>query len=206
MKPCIGIVDYGMGNLRSVQKAFEHLNCKTKIIKNKADFSGISHLVVPGVGAFKMAMETLIKRDLISPICNAIKTRMPFLGICLGFQILFSESTEFGLTRGMDILKGKVTKFPDSIKIPHMGWNTINICNFSSPLLYGIPNKTYMYFDHSYYVIPNNPEISLTKTDYGIHFTSAIASDNIYGTQFHPEKSQKYGLKLLWNFSQLHKK
>ena len=204
MKQHIGIVDYGMGNLRSVQKGFEHIDCTTKIIRDEKDFQGISHLVVPGVGAFKMAMDTLVKMDLLSPILDTIKRGTPFLGICLGLQILFSESTEFGASQGMDILKGKVVKFPDVVKIPHMGWNPITRCNNNtSSLLDEIPDGTYMYFNHSYYVTPDNSAITLTKTDYGVSFTSAVAFDNIFGTQFHPEKSQKFGIKLLWNFSQL---
>ena len=198
----IGIVDYGMGNLRSVSKAFEYLGYKTKIIQSKDEIKSITHLVLPGVGAFKDAIANLEKIKLKEEIIKFIESKKPFLGICLGYQILFSISEEFGLHKGFDILKGRVKKFPNLIKIPHMGWNKIYIIS-NSPIFKEIPDESYFYFNHSFYVDVEDKNIISSLTDYGVKFASSISYENIFAVQFHPEKSQKLGLKLLNNFAKI---
>lgn len=196
----IMIVDYGMGNLRSVAKAFEKVGSKAKVTDNPKIISKADKLVVPGVGAFKDAMHELRARRLINPIKEFIKKGKPFLGLCLGLQLLFSESEEGGKNKGLDIIQGRVLRFsPKGLKVPHMGWNQIEIQN-SCPLLKGIPDETYVYFVHSYYAKPQDNSVVVARTDYGVKFPSVIWSENIYAAQFHPEKSQNLGLKILRNF------
>ncbi|MEK7842504.1 MAG: imidazole glycerol phosphate synthase subunit HisH, partial [Deltaproteobacteria bacterium] len=198
-----------MGNLRSVQKGFERVGHNCIITRNPEEISNASHVVLPGVGAFKNCMDNLKNYGLIEPILNAIKSGKPFLGICLGLQLLFSESEEFGKHKGLDVIKGKVVRFvfnnPQSairnpqLKIPHMGWNDIKIKNRPA-VLKDIPDGSYLYFVHSYYVAPEDTNVIATTTFYGIDFASSIWKDNIFACQFHPEKSQKTGLKILKNF------
>ncbi len=228
----ITIIDYGMGNLRSVAKAFEKVGARALVTDNPKMVSKADKLVVPGVGAFKDAMRELRGRRLIAPIEKFIKSGRPFLGLCLGLQLLFSESEEGGINKGLDIIKGRVIKFSvkpltlekskQPLKIPHMGWNRLKIKYQKSilrlrsglmvseiepsksknvcPLLKGIPDGAYMYFVHSYYAEPEDSSVVAARTDYGIEFPSVIWSKNIYATQFHPEKSQQLGLKILRNF------
>ncbi|OGP32618.1 MAG: imidazole glycerol phosphate synthase, glutamine amidotransferase subunit [Deltaproteobacteria bacterium GWC2_42_11] len=199
-----------MGNLRSVQKGFERVGHKCIITRNPKDILDASHVVLPGVGAFKDCMENLQNYGLIEPILNVINDGKPFLGICLGLQLLFTESEEFGIHKGLDIIKGRVVRFDfsniegsdDIIKVPHMGWNNIKILQ-DAPLLKDIPDNSYFYFVHSYYVVPEDEDVIATKTDYGIEFTSSIWKDNIFACQFHPEKSQKMGSMILKNFGDL---
>ncbi|MEK6600188.1 MAG: imidazole glycerol phosphate synthase subunit HisH [Deltaproteobacteria bacterium] len=202
----IAIIDYDMGNLRSVQKGFERVGHNCIITRNPEDISNASHVVLPGVGAFKNCMDNLKNYGLIEPILNAIKSGKPFLGICLGLQLLFSESEEFGKHKGLDVIKGKVVRFPSEhpvpLKIPHMGWNDIKIKNRPA-VLKDIPDGSYFYFVHSYYVAPEDADIIATTTFYGIDFASSIWKDNIFACQFHPEKSQKTGLKILKNFGDM---
>lgn len=199
----IAIVDYGMGNLRSVEKGFLKAGVDAKVT-NKPDVVQKAHgVVLPGVGAFKDCMRELTNLELTDTITEAIKKGKPYLGICLGLQVLFSESEEFGRCRGLDIFKGKVLRFTHAeLKIPHMGWNEMKIRR-SNLLLKGIPDNNYFYFVHSYYVMPEDDSIISGTTDYGIDFTSMIWKDNIYAVQFHPEKSQTAGLKLLENFGKV---
>lgn len=204
----ITIIDYGMGNLHSVSKALEKAGAKVKISSRPTDILKAEKLVLPGVGAFKEAMSELKKRKLIKPIIKYItEIKKPFLGLCLGLQLLFEESEEGGRIKGLGILKGKVRRFnfplSKKLKIPHMGWNQIRIKNKNCPILKGIPDKTYMYFVHSYYVEPKDKKNIAALTNYGLNFTSAICQDNIYAWQGHPEKSQKMGLKILENFVRL---
>ena len=215
----ITIIDYGMGNLRSVSKALEEVGAKVKVSDDPKTVSGADKLVVPGVGAFKDAMRELRARRLIEPIKKFIKSGGPFLGLCLGLQLLFSESEEGGTSKGLDIIKGRVLRFPrrpltlgegeDALKVPHMGWNRIQIKNQKSkiknacPLLKGIPDGSYAYFVHSYYADPDDDGCVAAWTDYGIEFPSVVWAKNIYATQFHPEKSQKLGLKILRNYVKL---
>ncbi|MEE8185820.1 MAG: imidazole glycerol phosphate synthase subunit HisH [Thermodesulfobacteriota bacterium] len=205
----IAIIDYEMGNLRSVQKGLERAGHKAIITRSARDILDASHVVLPGVGAFKDCMENLKRYDLIEPILKVITSGRPFLGICLGLQLLFTESEEFGRHLGLDIIKGRVVRFPitlldqnPELKIPHMGWNDIRIKK-RVPLLDGIEDGSFFYFVHSYYVIPEDNGVIATTTDYGIEFTSSIWKDNIFACQFHPEKSQKVGLEILRNFGKM---
>src|SRR4030067_197500 len=202
-KNMIAIVDYGMGNLRSVEKGFLKVGIDVVVTNKPEIIEKADGIVLPGVGAFKDCMRELSNLRLTDAIVNAIRNGKPYLGICLGLQVLFSESEEFGRCRGLDIFKGKVVRFLDSnLKIPHMGWNEIKI-EKNNPLLDGILDKSYLYFVHSFYVMPEDDSIISTTTDYGINFTSMIYSGNIFATQFHPEKSQKVGLTILKNFGKV---
>jgi glutamine amidotransferase len=196
----ITILDYGMGNLRSVEKAFQKIGAKVKVSNSPKDVKDASSIVLPGVGAFKDCMENLERLGLTTPIIESIKQGKPYLGICLGMHILFEESSEFGIHKGLGIFKGNVPKFQSgNLKIPHMGWNKVNLLN-NTPLFEGIEDGQYFYFVHSYYVAPKDEQIIAGTTQYGGTFTSMIHKDNIYAVQFHPEKSQKIGLKILENF------
>lgn len=202
MNPKIVIVDYGMGNLRNVQRGFEKVGIEVKVTRSKKEIDRASGIVLPGVGAFKDCMINLDQYDLIAPILRSVEKGKPYLGICLGLQILFSESEEFGLHKGLDVVKGKVVRFrPDSEhKVPHMGWNTVAM-EKEVPLLKGVQSGAFFYFVHSYYVVPEEKEWVATTTQYGISFASSIWKENIFATQFHPEKSQDKGLKILETFA-----
>jgi len=201
------IIDYGMGNLRSVQKAIELFCPDVKVSSSTRDILAAERIILPGVGAFGKAMEELRKRDLIKAILEAIKKGKPFLGICLGLQLLFSESEEGGRVEGLGILKGKVKRFDigSDLKIPHMGWNEIrcSMLDARCSILDGVADGSFMYFVHSYYVEPEDRSMVLCETDYGVKFTSGIQKDNIIAFQFHPEKSQGVGLKIVENFVNL---
>jgi imidazole glycerol-phosphate synthase subunit HisH len=204
----VSIIDYGMGNLRSVQKAFEKTGCDAEIVTSAQAVDDARALVLPGVGAFRKCFENLDRHKLISSIVASIKSGKPFLGICLGLQILFSESEEFGVCPGLDIVKGRVVRFPAEqrdaggmrLKIPHMGWNALHVRK-QAPHLNGIEAGAYFYFVHSYYVAPDDPAVIATTTGYGTEFVSSIWKDNVFACQFHPEKSQAVGLHLLKNFT-----
>lgn len=199
----ISIIDYGMGNLRSVQKAFEYLGHDAIITSDKKAINDASHIVLPGVGAFKDAIDALRQHELIGTIQSSVNSGKPFLGICLGMQLLFEKSYENGKYNGLSILKGDVVKFDigSEYKVPHMGWNKINIKNGK---IFDKENKDqYVYFVHSYHVVPNDENIIATTTNYGYDFTSAVCKDNILATQFHPEKSGETGLKMLKKFGEL---
>jgi glutamine amidotransferase len=199
----IAIIDYGMGNLRSVEKGFLKVGVEVKVTNKPEDVYRADGIVLPGVGAFRDCMQELSNLSLTDVIIEAIKKGKPYLGICLGLQVLFSESEEFGRCKGLDIFPGKVVRFETSdLKIPHMGWNELNIKN-NNPLLSGIPDKSYFYFVHSYYVVPDDESLISTTTDYCVEFTSMISKDNIFAVQFHPEKSQVLGLRLLKNFGDI---
>jgi glutamine amidotransferase len=201
MNPKIVIIDYGMGNLRNVERGFERIGIEGKVTRNKKEIDRASAIVLPGVGAFKDCMTNLEKYGLIEPLIRAIGKGKPYLGICLGLQILFSESEEFGSHKGLDLISGRVVKFkPDpEHKVPHMGWNTVEI-ERESPILQGIVSGDFFYFVHSYYVLPEGTEWISTFTNYGKRFVSSIWRENIFATQFHPEKSHKFGMRLLKNF------
>jgi glutamine amidotransferase len=202
MNPKIVIIDYGMGNLRNVQKGFEWVGFEARVTRNKKEIEKASAIVLPGVGAFKDCMENLEKFGLIEPLLRSIEKGKPYLGICLGLQILFSESEEFGYQKGLGLIRGKVVKFkPDQEhKVPHMGWNAIEK-KMEVPFLQGIESGDFFYFVHSYYVIPEEPQGVSTLTNYGIPFVSSIWKENLFVTQFHPEKSQQKGLRILENFA-----
>jgi glutamine amidotransferase len=207
----ITIVDYGMGNLRSVHKAVERVGYDAQVTADPEEVLNASKIILPGVGAFRDCMRNLEEFRLLEPVVKSIETGKPFLGICLGLQLLFEESDEFGLHKGMGILPGRVTRFPEDIQdpetnqpypIPHMGWNTIKIKK-EIPLFAGIENNSFFYFVHSYYALPQDPTDIAATTPYGIEFACAVQRDNIYAVQFHPEKSQEVGLRLLRNFGEL---
>lgn len=197
----IAIVDYGMGNLRSVSKAFEAVGHEAVVTRDRATIKNASHVVLPGVGAFGDCMANLERFDLVEPIRSAIQSGKPFLGICLGLQLLFTESEEFGLHKGLGIIPGKVRKFvlDPALKVPHMGWNQVNIQR-ACPLFDGIADGSNWYFVHSYFVDPADRTVVATTTTYGIPFVSSIWKENIVACQFHPEKSQSVGLRLIKNF------
>ena len=195
----IAIIDYGMGNLRSVQKALEKVGATAQITQCPDEIQNASKVVLPGVGAMQPAMEKLKSLGLIPIIKSVVEAGKPFLGICLGFQLLFESSAEGGQTEGLGILKGKVERF-SKLKIPQIGWNQLHIKNGSSPILKNINESASVYFCHSYFVKPDDPNIISATTDYALEFTSAAYKDNVVGVQFHPEKSQVIGLQILKNF------
>jgi len=200
----IAIIDYGMGNLRSVQKALERVGAEAVITRDRARIEAAAGVVLPGVGAFGACMDNLRAYDLEEPIKRVVAAGTPFLGICLGLQLLFEESEEFGPVRGLGILPGRVVRFraDAALKIPHMGWNQIRKTR-DVPHLAGIDDGVFVYFVHSYYVAPADPGLTATTTEYGVSFTSAIARDNVFACQYHPEKSQLVGLTILRNFAGL---
>ncbi len=212
----IAVIDYGMGNLRSVAKALESVGAnEVRVSSDAGIIRGADKIVLPGVGAIKEAMRELKRLNLIETIHENI-FKKPFLGICLGLQLLFERSEEGGRVRGLGVFKGTVRRFPDRLKVPHMGWNQINIKyqksktkntnqkpKISNLFLKNIPENSYFYFCHSYYADPEDKNIIAAVTDYGLEFASAIREDNLFACQFHPEKSQNLGLKLLKNFVEL---
>ncbi len=197
----IAIIDYGMGNLRSVSKAFEAVGHQAVVTRDPRVIGNASHVVLPGVGAFGDCMANIQQYGLVEPIRAAVQSGKPFLGICLGLQVLFSESEEFGLHRGLDIIPGQVKRFriDPSLKVPHMGWNAVQYQR-PCPVFAGIADGAHWYFVHSYYVEPTDRSVVATMTSYGVDFVSAIWRDNIVACQFHPEKSQAAGLRLMKNF------
>jgi len=196
----IVIVDYGMGNLRSVEKGFLKVGANVRVTSDPEVVDNAHAVVLPGVGAFRDCMRNLRDMLLIEPVVRAIQEGRPYLGICLGLQILFTESEEFGVNKGLDIFKGKVVKFPENnLKVPHMGWNTVKIVR-KPPVLRNIEDENFFYFVHSYYVVPADKDLTATTTEYGITFTSMVWKENIFATQFHPEKSQELGLRILKGF------
>lgn len=199
----IVIVDYGSGNLRSVQKGLERVGYHSTVSSDPNVVSEARRLIVPGVGAFPECMKNLDRLGLLKPIREAIETGKPYLGICLGLQILFAEGTEFGSHPGLGFIRGKVVRFPENeLKVPHMGWNRIRI-EKKNPFLEGIPDGAYFYFVHSYYGLPEEADWVATTTEYGVRFPSSISRGRLFACQFHPEKSQQMGLRLLANFAKL---
>lgn len=232
----IAIIDYGMGNLRSVQKAFETVGHHAVVTRDRRVIADASHVVLPGVGAFADCMANLEQYGLVEPIRSAIGAGKPFLGICLGLQLLFTESEEFGVHKGLGVLAGRVKRFPwglapaarlsspksrvpvpglekgqapldglgepvPRLKVPHMGWNGITVQREAPPLR-GIEPGAHFYFVHSYYVEPQDQSVVATMTDYGLPFVSSVWRDHIFACQFHPEKSQAAGLRIVKNFGE----
>jgi len=202
----VAIIDYGMANLRSVQKALEHVGAQADIISDPAQVEKADKIILPGVGAFADAIATLRERQLDGPIMNHIDRGKSFLGICLGLQMLFDVSYEDGEHRGLGVLKGKCVRFDVDerlgLKVPHMGWNQLEFRR-PSPLLRDLPTGCGVYFVHSYHVVPTDENVIATTTDYGGPFVSSVWRDNLFATQFHPEKSQKVGLQILANFASM---
>lgn len=201
----IGIIDYGMGNLRSVQKALEHLQVDARIVRLPSELNDVDGLILPGVGAFRDAIAELKRHDFVQAIRDHVNAETPFLGICLGLQLFFETSYEDGTYEGLGILAGDVTRFqPEAdVKIPHMGWNAIQL-KHSNDLFRGLSSGDYFYFVHSYFVRPRDEEVVTATTTHGTQtFVSAVSRGSLYATQFHPEKSQRVGLHLLKNFANL---
>ncbi|HEX9113390.1 MAG TPA: imidazole glycerol phosphate synthase subunit HisH [Nitrospirota bacterium] len=208
----IAIIDYGMGNLRSVQKGFERMGHEAVVTSDAKTILNASKVVLPGVGAFPDCMRNLREYGLIDAVHKSISSGKPFLGICLGLQLLFTESEEFGTSKGLDIIKGRVVRFKgpqfetrnsklETLKVPHMGWNSISIKR-RPPALQDVPEGSHVYFVHSFHVVPEDADVIATTTDYGFEFVSSIWKDNIFASQFHPEKSQTVGLSILKRFGE----
>lgn len=197
----IAIVNYGMGNLRSVQKAFEHIGAEAAIVHRPEEIDNADRIVLPGVGAFGDAMDNLKTAGSIEPIAKAIAEGRPFLGICLGLQLMFAESEEMGQHKGLGILPGKVRRFPNGQRVPQIGWNEVRIQR-ETALLDGVPDGSHFYFVHSFYVASERDDDVIGTTDYGIDYASIAGRGRAFGVQFHPEKSQDAGLKILKNFAE----
>ena len=197
------IIDYGMANLRSVQKAFEKVGHDAMISGDPNRIPEADKIVLPGVGAFRDAIARLRETDLATPLLEHLRAGKPFFGICLGLQLLFTTSHEDGRHTGLDYFPGEVVRFPDvpGLKVPHMGWNQLRVRKPAPPLA-GLPKEASVYFVHSYYVVPRDPGLTATETDYPAPFTSAIWLENVFATQFHPEKSQRVGLEMLRRFAE----
>ena len=227
----LAIVDYGRGNLRSVHNGFRQVGVAAQVSGDPETIAKADGVVFPGVGAFRDCMQNLAARGLDEALHQVIRDGKPVLAVCVGMQALLSESEEFGTTSGLDIVPGRVRRFPppaahgapcagalqrqsrrpapsapsaarQRLKVPHMGWNQLHLQR-PCPLLDGLPERVYAYFVHSYYVVPAEPEVVVASTDYGVEFASVLWRDNLYATQFHPEKSQAWGLRILRNFAQL---
>jgi len=205
----IAIIDYGMGNLRSVQKGFERIGFAAEVTADPARLLAAEKIVLPGVGAFRDCIHNLEQGGFVEPILQVISEGRPFLGICLGLQLLFSESEEFGLHKGLGVIPGRVVRFPEGMQeqgeklpVPHMGWNQISL-KTETPLFEGIQDNSNVYFVHSYYVKPDDPTAIAATCSYGLEFCAAIRKDNVMATQFHPEKSQGIGLRMLKNFAEM---
>ena len=203
----IGVIDYEIGNLRSVQRAIEHVGGQVCLVRTPEELARADKIVLPGVAAFKDAMDQLRQQELVAPLIEAIEAGKPYLGFCLGLQLLFDVSYEDGRHDGLGVFGGQVRRFDlgevdASLSVPHMGWNSIT-WDRPVPMLDGIEQGAYVYFAHSYCVVPADESIVATTTEYGRPFTSSVWRDNVFATQFHPEKSQAVGLKLLEKFVRL---
>lgn len=198
------IVDYGMANLRSVQKAFERFGQEAAISGRPEDVAAADKVVLPGVGAFRDAIARLRETHLDAPLCDHVRKGKPFFGICLGLQMLFTTSHEDGVHQGLDLFAGDVVRFGHhpGLKVPHMGWNQLRVRR-AAPHLAGVADGDSVYFVHSYHVVPRDAGLAATETDYPTPFVSAVWQDNVFATQFHPEKSQQVGLRMLRNFAEM---
>jgi imidazole glycerol-phosphate synthase subunit HisH len=201
----IGIVDYDIGNLRSVQKAFQHMGGEAMFVRTPEEIARVDALVLPGVGAFGDCVRSLAKSGMWDDVLAWAKSDRPFFGICVGYQMLFESSEEAPGERGLGVFAGQVRKFSEKhgLKIPQIGWNTVKVLQPNAPLLEGIADGDYVYFVHSYYVAPSDPSLIALESTYGDTFAAAVARDNLIATQFHPEKSQRAGLQLVKNFIEL---
>jgi glutamine amidotransferase len=195
----IAVVDYGAGNLRSVLRALEHAGADVEITSNPADVERAKAVVLPGVAAAADTMKGLEQRSLVEPLLRSIKAGKPFLGLCMGLQALLTYSDEGGRQECLNVIPGAVHRLPPGLKVPEMGWNQVD-CQVEHPLLDGIPDGSYFYFVHSFYAEPDDPSVIVATTEYGLRFPSILARDNVFATQFHPEKSGARGLLLYRNF------
>lgn len=198
----LAVIDYGAGNLRSVVHALRHLGADDmRLVQKPEELVGAEKIILPGVGAFGACMQQMRKQNLVEPLKRALAAGVPYLGICVGMQMLYEVSEEMGEHEGLGLLGGRVRRFPQFVdrKVPHMGWNQLKIRR-DSDLLAGLGGESYVYFVHSYYCAPTDESSVVASVDYGIEFAAVAQRDNIYGVQFHPEKSQKTGLRILANF------
>lgn len=198
----IAIVDYGVGNLRSVQKALEQVGAEAVVTEDRQVILSAKGVILPGVGAFGDAIDTLRTTGLDRVVHEVVARQIPLFGICVGMQLLFDESEEMGLHRGLGILPGRVVRFGSELKVPHIGWNQVHLQR-DSVLLEGVQEGDFAYFVHSYYAIPQDAEMVLATTDYGVDFASVVGHGRLFGIQFHPEKSQDVGLRILRNFARV---
>lgn len=198
----VAIIDYGVGNLRSVEKAFAATGCEAVVSGDEKELRAAERLVLPGVGAFGACMKALSERGFDQLVRQRVAEGAPLLGVCVGMQLLFEESEEFGATRGLGLLQGRVRRFGDELVVPHVGWNRVHRFN-KHGLLADIVDESFFYFVHSYYCEPNDQSVVAGETEYGVRYASVVAKENICGVQFHPEKSQDAGLRLLKNFARL---
>ena len=198
----VAIIDYGVGNLRSVEKAFAATGCEAVVSGDESVLRAAERLVLPGVGAFGACMKALSERGFDQLVRERVKDGTPLLGVCVGMQLLFEESDEFGSTPGLGLLRGRVRRFNDELVVPHVGWNRIFQIR-ENPLFTGLANGSFFYFVHSYYCEPVDESAVAGETEYGVNYASVVAQKNICGVQFHPEKSQDAGLRLLRNFARL---
>jgi len=199
----VAVVNYGVGNLRSIRKGLEKSGAQVKVTHNSTDLRSADAIVLPGVGAFAPAVKNM--EPIADVVAEAMNYGTPILGVCLGLQLLFTRSSEGGSVKGLNLISGDVVKLPESVKTPQMGWNTINFAK-SHPLLDGVKDHSYVYFVHSYYPQPTDPDVIVTNTEYGVSFASMVAKKNLFATQFHPEKSSKTGLMMLKNFVRIVKR
>lgn len=198
----VAIIDYGVGNLRSVEKAFAANGCTAVVSSDEKVLRQAERLVLPGVGAFGACINNLVARGFDDLVRERVAAGTPLLGVCVGMQMLFQESEEFGASRGLGFLGGRVRRFSADLVVPQVGWNQVRQQN-SNPLFAGISDSAFFYFVHSYYCEPTEPEVIAGETDYGGRYASVVARGNLFGVQFHPEKSQRDGLRMLANFAQL---
>lgn len=196
----VAIIDYGVGNLRSVEKAFAATGCDAVVTHNERELRSADSLVLPGVGAFSACMNALRERGFDKLVHERVSDGTPLLGVCVGMQMLFDESEEFGLTKGLSLLKGRVRRFGNDLLVPQVGWNQIKQ-QTKHPLFEGIADESFFYFVHSYYCEPASSEVTIGETEYGESYASVVARENICGVQFHPEKSHSAGLRMLHNFA-----
>ena len=199
----MAVVNYGVGNLRSIRKGLEKSGAAVQITHNPHHLRSADAIVLPGVGAFAPAVKNMT--PIVDVVAEAMQNGTPIFGICLGLQLLFTQSNEGGLVKGLDFISGNVARLPDSVKTPQMGWNRIDFAKVH-PLLDGIKNHSYVYFVHSYYPQPRDPDVVVATTEYGVRFASMVAKKNILATQFHPEKSSKTGLVIMKNFVRIVKR
>ncbi len=198
----LAVIDYGAGNLRSVMHALKHLQAHDlRLARHGSELAGATKIILPGVGAFGASMEQMRRRDLVAPLLDALASGVPYLGICVGMQMLFDVGEEMGEHKGLGIIPGRVLRFPAFLdrKVPHMGWNQLDLKK-RSPLFHRLDERSHVYFVHSYYCAPQDTSAIIAAVDYGLEFAAAVQSSHIYGVQFHPEKSQINGLRILKNF------
>ena len=198
----LAVIDYGAGNLRSVLHALKHLQARNlRLARHGSELAGASKIILPGVGAFGAGMEQMRRRDLVAPLLDALASGVPYLGICVGMQMLFDVGEEMGEHEGLGVIPGRVLRFPEfpDRKVPHMGWNQLDLKNCSA-LFHKLDEGSHVYFVHSYYCAPQDPSAIIAAVDYGLEFAAAVQSGSVYGVQFHPEKSQVNGLRILKNF------